>query len=235
MLEQRDVIAALQEALGHQFADHEILLDALTHRSFANERPREARTDNDRLEFLGDAVLQWCVSAILWEAFPDATAGEMTRRRADLVCEEGLAEVALDVGLAPSLRLGKGEDRSGGRENPRLLSSAFEACIAAVYMDGGPSAVRDVCEGLFAPRLARMAPGFKDYKTRLQEVLQSQGSGLPQYVVQATTGPDHARIFAVQLMVGIEVLAEGKGRSKLEAEQLAASKALDRLELDPEQ
>src|ERR1700755_508498 len=127
-----ETLQTIATALGHRFSDGRLLLDALTHSSFRNEKPASVRSDNERLEFLGDAVLQWVVSTLIWEHFPNATAGEMTRRRADLVCEQGLARVARELSLGDGLRLGKGEERSGGRAKPRLLASAFEALIAAV-------------------------------------------------------------------------------------------------------
>jgi len=229
MLDEDERIATVQEALGHEFRDRELLVDALTHRSFANERRHLARTDNDRLEFLGDAVLQWAVSSLLWDRFPEASAGEMTRRRADLVCEDGLAQVAVELGVPDALRLGKGEVRSGGRAKPRLLASAFEACMAAVYLDGGSDAVLVVCERLFGGRMCDSAPGSRDYKTRLQEMLQRSGLDRPHYEVLATTGPDHARRFHVALSIDGRVVAEAQGRSKGEAEQAAAEQGLREL------
>ena len=229
---------SVQQLLGHAFRDPRLLLDALTHRSFAHERPEMARTNNERLEYLGDAVLQWAVSSVLFERYPGATAGELTRRRADLVCEEGLAEVARELGIGPALRLGRGEERSGGREKPRLLSSALEACIAAVHEDGGDEAARAVCVALFAPRLGDAAPGARDFKTRLQEAMQRRARGLPTYELLSSSGPDHARDFEVAVRSaargpgGAEELARGQGRSKLEAEQAAAERALRALEAE---
>jgi ribonuclease-3 len=223
----------VQRLLGHAFRDPELLLDALTHRSFAHERPELARTNNERLEYLGDAVLQWAVSSLLFEHFPGATAGELTRRRADLVCEEGLAQIARALGVGPALRLGRGEERSGGRDKPRLLSSALEACVAAVHEDGGDEVARAVCVALFAPRLRDTAPGARDFKTRLQEMLQRKARGLPSYELLSTSGPDHARGFEVAVRAGGGVeLARGQGKSKLEAEQAAAEGALRALEAE---
>lgn len=224
-----DEITAVARALGHQFADPELLVDALTHSSFANEKPALARGDNERLEFLGDAVLQWIVSALLWDRFPQATAGEMTRRRADLVCEEGLADLARCVGVGPGMRLGKGEERSGGRDKPRLLASALEACVAAVFLDGGSEDAVATCRRLFLPRIEEGAPGARDFKTRVQETLQRRGRRPPRYEVRSATGPDHARSFDVALVVDGDTLACGSGRSKLEAEQAAAEQALAKL------
>jgi ribonuclease-3 len=223
----------VQRMLGHAFHDPRLLLDALTHRSFAHERPEMARTNNERLEYLGDAVLQWAVSSVLFERYPGASAGELTRRRADLVCEDGLALIARELGIGPALRLGRGEERSGGRDKPRLLSSALEACIAAVHEDGGDEAARTVCVALFAPRMHEAAPGARDFKTRLQETLQRKARGLPSYELLSTSGPDHARGFEVAVRAGGgEELARGQGKSKLEAEQAAAERALQALEAE---
>jgi ribonuclease-3 len=224
-----DTILAVETGLGYSFADRLLLIDALTHSSFAHERPELSRTDNDRLEYMGDAVLQWAVSALLLERFGEATAGELTRRRADLVCEEGLAHIARAVGVGPGLRLGRGEERSGGRDKPRLLASALEAVIAAVYLDGGADASMAVCRALFETRLLQMAPGARDFKTRMQEVLQRRGQRPPNYELLSVRGPDHARCFEVALRLDGEELGRGEGRSKLEAEQAAAERALEKL------
>ncbi|MGD8861467.1 MAG: ribonuclease III [Myxococcales bacterium] len=229
MTEVDPEIVVVQQALGHEFQDITLLRDALTHSSFANEKPHLSNGDNERLEFMGDAVLQWVVSDLLWERFPEADAGEMTRRRADLVCEEGLAVVAREVSIGEALRLGKGEDRSGGREKPRLLSSALEACVAAVYLDGGTAAAVAVCRGLFWARLDGSEPGARDFKTRLQEASQQAHREAPRYELEATEGPDHERCFQVVVYVGDEALGRGSGRSKLEAEQCAAEDALQRV------
>lgn len=222
---------AVASALGYQFNDVALLRDALTHRSFANEHPERAPQDNERLEFLGDAVITMCASALLWAHFPGASEGELTRRRADLVCEAGLASIARDLGLGPSLRLGKGEDRSGGRTKPRLLCSAFEAVVAAVFLDGGVDEAHRVVKALLSGRLDAPQLGQRDYKTRVQEVVQALGAGTPRYVVVDTTGPDHARQFHVSCMSDQRELGRGSGRSKMEAEQEAARVALATLEV----
>jgi ribonuclease-3 len=232
MAEYEENLTTIAAALGHSFADSGLLTDALTHSSYRNEKPTEVRTDNERLEFLGDAVLQWVVSALLWEYFPGASAGEMTRRRADLVCEEGLSRIALELGLGAGLRLGKGEERSGGRNKPRLLASALEACVAAVYLDAGTESALRVCRIMFTKAIAERAPGARDFKTRLQEMLQGSGRKLPTYEIKSTTGPDHARQYHVTISVEGELVAEGDGRSKLEAEQAAAERALELLSED---
>ncbi len=233
MIDEAAVLHTISTAFGYTFRDPSLLCDALTHSSFKNEKQREVRTDNERLEFLGDAVLQWVVSSLLWEHFPGADAGEMTRRRADLVCEEGLARIASRVQLGAGLRLGRGEERSGGRDKPRLLASALEACVAAVYLDGGTVAVRELCSRLFEDTFHDLAPGERDFKTRVQELLQSRGKKVPSYEVRKIHGPDHARSYEVAIVVDGTPFATGVGRSKLEAEQAAAEEAVRLLQAPP--
>lgn len=227
-------IEAVAQALGYQFERGELLEEALTHRSFANEQPKRAPRDNERLEFLGDAVVGLVVSTLLWDAFPEAPEGELTRRRADLVCEAALAAIARDLGLGAALRLGKGEEKSRGREKPRLLSSALEACMGAIFLDGGGEAALSVGRRIFAPRLASQAPGARDFKSRVQELAQAAGAGTPVYELLETSGPDHERTFRVRIRIGEAFLAEGQGRSKGDAEQDAARSALPRFATLPE-
>jgi ribonuclease-3 len=230
VIELDEAARAVQAGLGYEFRDALLLLDALTHRSFAHERSGLARTDNERLEYMGDAVLQWAVSALLLERFPEATAGELTRRRADLVCEDGLAQIARSVAVGPALRLGRGEERSGGRDKPRLLASALEACVAAVYLDAGAERAMAVCRALFEQYLLASAPGARDFKTRVQETLQSRGKRPPSYELLSASGPEHARSFEVAVRLDGRELGRGHGKSKLEAEQAAAEQALSAIE-----
>lgn len=221
-----DASSRLCRELGYSFADTGLLLDALTHRSFKNERPDIAPTDNERLEFLGDAVVGLVVASVLCSQFPDADEGELTRRRADLVSERGLFEAAEAIGLADALRLGKGEQKSGGRSKPRLLASALEALVGAVYLDGGADSAFAVGRRIFEPRLHTSAPGHRDAKSRAQEWAQANLGGTPVYRLLGTDGPDHAREFSVALELHDEEVATGTGRSKIDAEQAAASAAL---------
>jgi ribonuclease-3 len=221
--------AAVAKALGHEFATPALLREALTHRSYRNERPHLAPTDNERLEFLGDAFLGMCVGKLLFDAEPEAREGELTRKRADLVCEPTLAAIATELGVGPALRLGRGEDRSGGRDKPRLLASALEALVGAVIADAGVMTAWDVVARLFEPRLHR-ATAERDHKSRVQELVQAESGRTPSYRLVRTDGPDHERVFFVELVVGDEVLATGSGRSKSEAEQVAARAALDAME-----
>jgi ribonuclease-3 len=234
MIPEHD-LEEVANALGHPFQDMSLLRDALTHRSFANEHPGRAPRDNERLEFLGDAVLSLSASALLWERFPEANEGELTRLRADLVCEAGLSELARQLGLGAALRLGRGEDRSGGRTKSRLLCCALEACIAAVYLDGGLPAAARVVRHLFEPRLSAPRLGQRDYKTRVQEAVQARGGGTPRYLVVQTEGPDHARTFHVSCNSHEREIGRGVGRSKTEAEQDAARAALSVLDDEKEE
>ena len=229
MIDDAAVVAKLCAQLGYEFRDLSLLVDALTHSSFKNEKGAKVRSDNERLEFMGDAVLQWAVSALLWERFPDAAAGELTRRRADLVCEDGLARIARKVGLGDGLRLGRGEERTGGRDKPRLLASAFEACVAAVYLDGGIDAALSLCRRHFDGVALDRASGERDFKTRVQELLQSLSKKVPTYEIESKDGPDHARVYRVVMKVDDQPFARGEGRSKLEAEQAAAAQAVKQL------
>lgn len=216
-------------ALGHRFEDPDLLAEALTHRSYRNEQPHLAPRDNERLEFLGDAVIELVASELLFDSHRDAREGELTRRRADLVCEPALTQMAQQAGIGAALRLGKGEERSGGRAKPRLLASALEACLGAVYVDAGYEAAHAVGKRLLAEHLHAPAPGAGDHKSRLQELTQRDGRGTPQYELLRAEGPDHERRFHVAIYVGEELLAEAEGRSKLDAEQAAARRALGRL------
>jgi len=224
----------LCEKLGHSFVDAGLLLDALTHRSFKNEQPDVAGTDNERLEFLGDAVVGLVVASLLYERFPDADEGELTRRRADLVSEKGLSETAEAIGIGDAMRLGKGEQKSGGRSKPRLLSSALEACVGAIYRDGGADAAFAAARRVFEPRLHTSAPGHRDAKSRAQEWAQAHLGGTPSYRLIGTEGPDHEREFTVALELHDEEIATGAGRSKLDAEQAAAGAALNEWALLPD-
>ncbi len=217
----------LCDELGYEFSDQSLLRDALTHRSFKNEQPDLAPNDNERLEFLGDAVVGVAVASLLSEEFPDAAEGELTQRRADLVSEKGLAAIANSVGLGPAMRLGKGEEKSGGRKKPRLLSSTLEACMGAIYQDAGIDVAVDVARQVFEPWLHAGEPGHRDFKSRAQEWAQARLGATPSYDLIRTEGPDHARQFVVALELKGSRIAQGQGRSKLAAEQAAAKAALE--------
>jgi ribonuclease-3 len=225
-----EALGRLQEGIGYHFEDFSLLLDALTHRSYANENSEYAPRDNERMEFLGDAILDLAASALLWRQYPTATEGELSRRRADLVCERALALIARTLDLGEMLRLGRGEEKSGGRDKPRLLAGALEALIAAVYLDAGEQEAISVARALLAPYVRTDSPGERDYKSRLQELLQSGGKQPPKYVLVATEGPAHDPKFQVEVHVAERAIGQGSGRSKLRAEQVAAREALAAIE-----
>lgn len=219
----------LEELLGHRFRKRELLEQALTHRSHANE---QGRSENyERLEFLGDSVLGALTAEWLWERFPDLPEGELSKLKAALVSEPSLAEHALRLGLGEQLRLGVGEERSGGRKKPSLLADALEAIFGALWLDGGVEAARAPVRRLLeASVAARKDLPLQDFKTRLQEVVQAKGWERPVYRVVEETGPDHDKSFVVECLIQDEVRGRGEGRSKKAAEQDAAAKALAELE-----
>ena len=224
-----DPVAELTRRLGHSFRDRALLDEALTHRSYHNERKQQAPRHNERLEFLGDSILGAAVTAMLFERLPDVREGELTRRRAELVCEAGLAEVADTLDLGAALLLGRGEERSGGRRKPRLLASGVEALVGAVHQDAGFEAAAALVKRLLGPRVGDTR-GERDHKTTFQEWAQRHRSVTPRYELLEMEGPDHARSFRVSLQLGDEDYAAGEGRSKTEAEQEAARVALLRAE-----
>lgn len=218
----------LEDLLGYQFVHPELLERALTHRSHANEARvgSVAAPDNEKLEFLGDAVLDLVVGQHLMETFPDLSEGELSVTRAQVVSEAGLSEVAAELGLGEFLRLGKGEERTGGRDKPSLLADAFEAVIAAVYLDGGFEAARDMVRRLLDARMSSIdASGFHDFKTRLQESAQAKLKATPEYRVLGAAGPDHDKTFEVAVYIVDREWARAAGKSKKEAEQRAAAMA----------
>ena len=221
-----DARAALEAGLGHRFVRPEHLRVALTHRSTGEG------THNETLEFLGDAVLSLAISDLLMGAFPEAREGDLSKMRASLVNAEELAAKARWVDLGRWLLLGKGEERSGGREKEKILASAYEALLGAVYLDAGYEAARTVVAAHFATDLhgAVDVPGERDYKTRLQERTQRLYREIPVYTLTAEHGPDHAKEFVVELTVGGRMLGRGVGRSKKLAEQAAAMEALGTLD-----
>ena len=221
---------SLEVQLDHHFKDKDLLGQALTHRSYAVEKGRES-PDNERLEFLGDAVLDLLVGELLFHTFPDSPEGDLTKMRASLVNERSLAARAKEIGLDGFIMLGRGEEKTGGRTKPSILANAFEAVLGAVYLDGGLEAARGFLYRLFQPLLKG---GFSeefdsDYKTRLQEWTQAKFRETPSYVLEETAGPDHNRVFQVAVHLQGELVARGQGRSKKEAERMAARRALELL------
>jgi ribonuclease-3 len=202
---------------------------AVTHRSFAFERPTPI-PHNERLEFLGDAILGALVTDLIYRSFPDLTEGQMARLRASVVSTQALAELAREIGLGSHLRLGRGEGASGGQDKSSLLADTFEALVGATYLDRGMDHLAEVLVPVFADRLLRVASagGGYDAKTALQEVVVRLGGERPAYRL-VSTGPDHAKIFTASVYINEELHGTGSGRSKKEAEQNAAAKALVRL------
>jgi ribonuclease III len=218
---------SFEERLGHRFADPSLLAQALTHRSVTAEDAMIL--DNERLEFLGDAVLQLVITETLFNDYPNLSEGEMAKIRAALVSGPPLADVATSIGVGEQLQLSPGEERSGGREKPSMLANAMEALLGAIYLDSGMDAARRVIARLWAGRIAERArrPGVRDYKTRLQEVLAQTGRR-PSYDIQSW-GPDHERRFRATVSVDGDAVGTGEGRSKKAAEQEAARMALERI------
>ncbi len=219
--------AALQRALGHEFADPALLTMALTHRSAGSR-------NNERLEFLGDSIINHIVADALYQRFPDAREGDMSRMRASLVKGDTLAELARELQLGEHLLLGPGERKSGGYRRSSILADTLEALAGAVLLDAGFQRCRDCVLAWFGARLEQLASGVadKDAKTRLQEYLQGRGNPLPEYELLGVTGDDHNQLFSVGCRLSKpQMLAEGSGRSRRKAEQAAALNALQSLEV----
>ncbi|MFA5081380.1 MAG: ribonuclease III [Hydrogenophilaceae bacterium] len=217
---------ALQARLGHVFAHPELLEQALTHRSFSIQ-------NNERLEFLGDGVLNFVVGALLFERFPELKEGQLSRIRANLVNQQPLYEVAQELGLGQYLRLGEGELRSGGDSRPSILADAMESILGAAFLDAGFEAAKGIVVRLFADKLNEVDPAThgKDAKTLLQEWLQSRKHGLPVYELAGTSGQAHAQTFRIVCRIdALGIATEGSGPSRKAAEQAAAQAAYDRLE-----
>jgi ribonuclease-3 len=222
-------LADLERRLGHKFADPDLARQALTHRSFGTPH-------NERLEFLGDSLLNCAVATILYERFPQLSEGDLSRLRAALVNQRSLSEVALKLGLGERLRLGEGELKSGGFRRPSILADSLEALLGAVFLDAGFEATRGAVATLLTEKLesAVNRPVDKDPKTALQEHLQGRGLALPRYSVQKTEGEAHEQTFIVECRVDdLGIMASGKGPSRRAAEQSAAEGVLEQLEKAP--
>jgi ribonuclease III len=224
--------AHLEQLLGYAFRDRPRLESALTHKSYVNENPTWGRLDNERLEFLGDAVLDLVVGHLLMEAQPGRTEGELSKTRATIVNESGLAEVAAELALGEWLFLGRGEESSGGRRKPSVLADACEALVAAVYLDGGYDSAFAVVRRLFGARVLGVRDGgVGDFKTRLQERAARRRVHV-RYLVVDERGPDHDKTFEIAATIGEREYARGCGKTKKEAEQRAAELALRALDAE---
>ena len=218
----------LEEKLGYTFKNKALLENALQHSSYANEHRNAGTRSNERLEFLGDAVLGVVTADYLYRRHPDLPEGDLTRIRAALVCEESLHEVARSLGLGRHLRLGRGEEQGGGRERPSILADATESVFAAVYLDGGIGAASQLIHRVLldAEKEEVVEERRRDYKTALQELVQRTPGRTITYRLVEETGPDHCRVFVMEVSVDGQVSGRGEGRSKKEAEQAAAKAAL---------
>jgi len=224
-------LKALQKTLKVRFKHPSLLEQALVHSSYANENPTLAPASNERLEFLGDAVLGFVIAEELYKRFPQFSEGEMTRLRSSLVRRDALARTAKDIKLGDYLYLGKGEEASGGRRKLANLAGAIEAIIAAIFLDRGLATARDFILRAADKQLDKVpSQGVEaDYKSRLQEIIQSRQQPIPSYQVIEATGPAHQRRFTIEVRVGKNVLGRGSGRSKKAAETEAARSALEEL------
>jgi ribonuclease-3 len=227
---------ALEARVGYAFKDRGLLEHALTHKSKAHEDPSGGVADNESLEFLGDAVLGLVVAEALFRSFPRYSEGQKSKIKANLVSTASLAEMAEQMGLGDHMILGRGEEKTGGRRKQALLADTCEALIAAIYLDGGLDPARAFLMREFSAGIedARQPEYFgRDYKSRLQERLQAQGKPLPSYRISGEIGPDHRKLFHVEVFVGDQMIAQGMGRTKKEAEQEGAKLAFDAISANP--
>ena len=223
---------ALEERLGYKFKNINLLKNSLTHSSYANE-VRGGFSSNERLEFLGDSVLSVIVSDYIYKHYPNMPEGELTLVRASLVCEKSLCTFSRELHLGEFLMLGKGEEKGGGRERDSILADAFEAVLAAMYLDGGMEVARQHVLRFVLPELNHTDDEvFKDYKTALQEIIQRNPEEEVTYILTGESGPDHDKLFTVEVHLNSNVIGTGSGKSKKQAEQSAAKQALQLMGAD---
>lgn len=226
----QEQLKQLQENIGIQFSNERLLMQAFTHASYVNEHRKKPYDDNERLEFLGDAVLELTVSHFLYDKYPMMSEGELTKLRAAIVCEPSLVSFANELSFGDFVLLGKGEELTGGRMRPSLLADVFEAFIGALYLEKGLEAVKEFLAKTIFPKVNSGAfSHVMDFKSQLQELVQRDGSGTIEYKIIKEKGPAHNREFVSQVSLKGNVLGIGTGRSKKEAEQHAAQKALEKL------
>ena len=223
------MIKDLEIAIGYRFRNITLLQNALAHSSYANERWHNSLMSNERLEFLGDSVLGMLVADYLYRNFPNRPEGELTRMRADMVCERALAEIAQRIGLGEHLLLGRGEEQSGGRSRDSILADAVESVIAASFLDGGMAAARQFIEKFILVEVPVKKLHNADYKTALQELVQQKKNQTLSYALVGESGPDHDKRFEVEVSLNGRIIGTGSGSSKKRAEQMAAKKALETL------
>lgn len=216
----------LEENLRYEFKNKKLLINALTHSSYANEA-RDGVSSNERLEFLGDSVLSIVVSEYIYKEFNNLPEGELTKLRASLVCEKSLCQFSRELDLGKYLRLGKGEDKGGGRERDSILADAFEAVLAAMYLDGGFNVAKNHVMRFIKDELKHTDDEvFKDYKTALQEIIQKNPEESVTYILTKESGPDHDKVFEVEVRLNSNTIGKGVGKNKKQAEQSAAKEAL---------
>lgn len=223
------MIKDLETAIGYQFRNISLLQNALTHSSYANERWHNGLLSNERLEFLGDSVLGMLVAEYLYRTFPNRPEGELTRMRADMVCEGTLAAAANRIGLGSHLLLGHGEEQGGGRSRDSILADAMESVIAACFLDGGLQAALEVVRRFILVEVPVTKLHNADYKTQLQELVQQKKNQTLSYALVGQSGPDHDKCFDVEVSLNGQVVGSGQGSSKKRAEQMAARAAIERL------
>ena len=223
------MIKDLENAIGYRFKNIQLLQNALTHSSYANERWHNSLLSNERLEFLGDSVLGMLVAEYLYRNFPDRPEGELTRMRADMVCEQTLAAAANKLGIGEHLLLGHGEERFGGRTRNSILADAMESVIAACFLDGGLNAALTVVQKFILVEVPVTRLHNVDYKTRLQELVQQKKNQTLSYSLVGESGPDHDKQFLVEVRLNGDVVGSGSGSSKKRAEQSAAASAIEKL------
>ena len=223
------MIKDLETAIGYRFKNITLLQNALTHSSYANERWHNSLLSNERLEFLGDSVLGMLVAEYLYHTFPNRPEGELTRMRADMVCEQTLAAAATRIGIGEHLLLGHGEERFGGRTRNSILADAMESVIAACFLDGGIEAALKVVQQFILVEVPVTKLHNMDYKTQLQELVQQKKNQVLSYALVGQSGPDHDKQFDVEVSLNGTVVGRGSGSSKKRAEQMAASSAIDNL------
>ncbi|MBI3016460.1 MAG: ribonuclease III [Deltaproteobacteria bacterium] len=228
MNKRKPLLEKLETTLGYSFKDMKILEESIIHKSYAHENSAQKLKHNERLEFLGDAVLDLVVSDLLMEKFPESPEGELSRIRASIVNEDQLAKLAMKLEIGKSIYLGKGEELTKGRVKASILANTYEAIVAAIYLDGGYDAVYTILQEHFHPILEEASKSDinRDYKTKLQEEAQALHKIVPHYVVIEEKGPDHDKVFQIQVSLKGKPLAFGSGKSKKEAEQDAARNAL---------
>ena len=223
------MIKDLEIALGYRFKNIQLLQNALTHSSYANERWHNSLLSNERLEFLGDSVLGMLVADYLYRTFPDRPEGELTRMRADMVCEHTLATAANRIGLGEHLLLGHGEEQGGGRSRESILADAMESVIAACFLDGGLEAALKIVRQFILVEVPVKKLNNADYKTALQELVQQKKNQTLSYAMVGQSGPDHDKKFDVEVSLNGKVVGRGSGSSKKRAEQMAAKAAIESL------